>query len=125
MKITQIRLTLAPSSDAPVLAYCNVSFDEQLVVHDVRLIGRGHEYLVAMPNRVRSEPCDRCLTKITVASKYCLQCGSPQSESLRHTEVSRGKFLDIAHPLTSEFRKELEQQIVERYQQATAPPSKQ
>lgn len=117
MKITDIRLVLAARSEMPVCAYCSVTFDNCLVIHDLRVLRRGERLFVAMPNRKRMIPCPACRFKNAVQARHCNDCGmalSPPNPTASEADVRR--YVDIAHPVSPEFRQLLEQQIIARYQ---------
>ena len=118
MKITQIRLSMLPQSSLPVCAYCTVSFDNQLAVHDLRIIRNGSRLFVAMPNRKRTKPCPKCHSPNSVAARFCANCGGAQSRRAEDSSHAARPHVDIAHPLTAEFRTEIEQAILAYYQQA-------
>lgn len=116
MKITKIRLTMLPQGSEPVCAYCTVSFDDQLAVHDLRIIRNESRLFVAMPNRKRTRPCQKCQTSNTVLSRFCSHCGVALPRTPQDPSGSSRPHVDIAHPLTAEFRSEIEREILECYQ---------
>jgi stage V sporulation protein G len=118
MNITEIRIALGAEDDQPVRAYCSVSFDNCLAIHDVRLLQVGDRMFVAMPNRKRTAPCLACQSRNTVESRYCNYCGNRLAAGENRDPADGAKkFFDIAHPLTREFREELETELVKGYLQ--------
>jgi stage V sporulation protein G len=81
MKITQIVIR-KQFIDGPLKAIFSVTFDDELVLHDVKLVESKEKKLIVMPNRKDSE----------------------------------GKYIDIAHPINSKFRKKLEEQVIKFYE---------
>ena len=116
MKITKIRFSLLPHGASPVCAYCTVWFDDQLAVHDLRIIRHDSRLFVAMPNRKRTKPCQKCQTSNTVLSRFCSHCGVALLRISEDPANPSRPHIDIAHPLTAEFRAEIEQEILANYQ---------
>jgi stage V sporulation protein G len=81
MKITQIVIR-KQFIDGPLKAIFSVTFDDELVLHDVKLVESKEKKLIVMPNRKNSE----------------------------------GKYIDIAHPINSKFRKKIEEQVIKFYE---------
>jgi stage V sporulation protein G len=81
MKITQIVIR-KQFIDGPLKAIFSITFDDELVLHDVKLVESKDKKLIVMPNRKSSE----------------------------------GKFIDIAHPINSDFRAKIENQIIRFYE---------
>lgn len=80
MKITQIVLR-KQFVEGPLKAIFSVTFDDEFVLHDVKLVESKEKKLIVMPNRKDGE----------------------------------GKYVDIAHPINSKFRNQLEEQIINFY----------
>ncbi|MBL8888824.1 MAG: SpoVG family protein [Planctomycetaceae bacterium] len=114
MKITKIRLTMLPPGSMPVCAYATITFDDQLAIHDLRIIRKDERLFVAMPNRKRTRPCHKCQTPHTIPSRFCSNCGNSLRSGSEHTANSR-THVDIAHPLTAEFRAMIEREILDSY----------
>ncbi len=81
MKISDIRIRKV-SADSKMKAIVSVTFDDEFVVHDIKIIESGDGRLfIAMPSR----------------------------------RTPDGEFKDIAHPIKSETRTELNDKILEKY----------
>ncbi len=80
MKLTDIRIrkTLA---EGKMKAVVSITLDEQLALHDIRIIEGTEKLFIAMPSR----------------------------------KTPDGSYRDIAHPINSEFRAELEAEILAKY----------
>lgn len=83
MDITDIRIRKI-NLDSKMKAIVSVTFDNSLVVHDIKVIEGADKLFVAMPSRKTPE----------------------------------GEYKDIAHPINSEMRDDLESSILEKYQTA-------
>ncbi len=80
MEITDIRIKKV-NGEGALLGYASVTFDDEFVVHNIRIMsGRNGNYIV-MPNR----------------------------------KMKNGEYKDIAHPIKTEFRRKLENAILEAY----------
>lgn len=85
MKITDIRVRLVNDNDK-LKAVASITIDDELVVHDIKLINGKDGYFLSMPNRKSGD----------------------------------GKFKDIVHPIKTDVRESLKDQIVFAYEQALA-----
>lgn len=83
MDITDIRIRKI-NFDSKMKAIVSVTFDDSLVVHDIKVIEGADKLFVAMPSRKTPE----------------------------------GEYKDIAHPINSKMRDEIESSILEKYQTA-------
>ena len=80
MEITDVRIKKIESENR-LKAIASITFDNCLVIHDVRVIEGDNGVFIAMPSK----------------------------------KIPTGEFKDIAHPITSEFRKVLEEVIIKAY----------
>ncbi|MBE6669695.1 MAG: septation protein SpoVG [Ruminococcaceae bacterium] len=83
MKITDIKVRKT-FDDGPMKAIVSATFDNQLAVHDIKVIYAREKFFIVMPNRKNADETYR----------------------------------DIVHPINSEFRAEMERQIIEAYETA-------
>ena len=83
MDITDIRVRKI-SLDSKMKAVVSVTFDNSLVIHDIKVIEGNDKLFVVMPSRKTPE----------------------------------GEFKDIAHPINTEMRDQLEHEIMKKYQSA-------
>ena len=81
MKITDIKIRRLYDRDK-MKAVCSVTFDGELVVHDIKVIEGQDKLFTAMPSRKTPE----------------------------------GDYKDIAHPINSEMRANLEKEILAKYE---------
>ncbi len=80
MKITDIRIKRV-STDSRMKAIVSVTFDDEFVVHDIKVIEGQDKLFTAMPSRKTPE----------------------------------GEYKDIAHPINSDMRNKLEEEILAKY----------
>lgn len=80
MNITDVRLRKLPT-EGKLKAIVSVTFNDEFVLHDIKIIEGNESLFLAMPSR----------------------------------RLSNGEYRDIAHPINSEARKELEDAIFKEY----------
>ncbi len=85
MKITDIRVRLVNNNDK-LKAVASITIDDELVVHDIKVINGKDGYFLSMPSR----------------------------------KTDDGKFKDIVHPIKTEVRESLKEQILAAYEKALA-----
>ncbi len=85
MKITNVRIKRINdrSSRSRVKGIASVTFDDQFVVHNIKIVEGRDKLFISMPSR-----------KVGNESK------------------------DIAHPITTDFRRELEESILKEFEKA-------
>ena len=82
MNITDIRIRKI-EAEGKMKAVVSVTFDEEFVVHDIKIIDGDKGLFIAMPSR----------------------------------KASDGEYRDIAHPIKSSMREELQSKILEKYKE--------
>ena len=85
MKITDIRVRLVNNNDK-LKAVASITIDDELVVHDIKVINGKDGYFLSIPSR----------------------------------KTDDGKFKDIVHPIKTEVRESLKEQILAAYEKALA-----
>jgi len=83
MNITDVRIRKI-STDSKMKAIVSVTFDDEFVVHDIKVIEGKNGLFIAMPSR----------------------------------KIGEGNFRDIAHPINSEMRQILEDEVLKAYNEA-------
>jgi stage V sporulation protein G len=117
MRITDVKVKLA-HGDEKLLAFASVTFDNCFVVRDIKVIQGASGLFVAMPSRKITDRCTACGAKNLLQSRFCGHCGTRLPER-RGTMDTRGRskfHADIAHPINSRYRKELQDAILQCYQ---------
>ena len=105
------------SKEDKLKAFCSVTFDHCFVVRDIRVIEGSKGLFIAMPSRKLTVRCPGCNFKNVVRSNYCNQCGNSIDRSLSdQVEQGRSKLhADIAHPIVTEFREEIQDSVLDAY----------
>ena len=114
VKITEIRVKLTDDPRSKLKAYCSVTFDDDYVVRDLKVIDGGKGPFVAMPSRKLADRCPRCSGKNHLRAAYCNNCGE-ELDSERAPKDQRGRarlHADLAHPINRECRIQLHTAIV-------------
>lgn len=97
MEITDVQIRLVRRPTDRLRAFCNVTFDEEFVIRDMKIVDGANGLFVAMPSR-----------KVTAG------------ESDTDGEGRSRQYRDIAHPITTSFREKLQQRILEAYEDELA-----
>ena len=118
MEISDVRVKMISDAADRLKAVCAVTFDEEFVVRDVKVVTGTSGLFVAMPSRKVSVSCPKCRFKNPIRSRFCSECGArvPAAE-LQEDENGRSRFhRDIAHPITTPFREKLQAAVLEAYE---------
>jgi stage V sporulation protein G len=121
MQLTEIRINLCPEPASRLKAFCSLTFDDSLVIRDVKLIEGNDGLFVAMPSRKLCDHCPRCREKNHLRARFCNQCGL-RLDDQRHLRYQCGNgrprlklHADIAHPIHAAGRAELERRVLDAY----------
>ncbi|MBI2871506.1 MAG: septation protein SpoVG family protein [Candidatus Omnitrophica bacterium] len=122
MEITEVRVFIKDGPDKKLKAFATVTFDNQFVVRDMKVIEGNNGLFVAMPSRRLKEPCPKCGNRNPVRSKYCSQCGSaiPFKERIEDESARQSDHRDVAHPITLECREFIQKAVLNAYQKELA-----
>ena len=117
MEITEVRVFLKEGQDKKLKAYATVTFEHAFVVRNIKVIQGANGLFIAMPSRKLKFSCPHCNFKNEVGSKFCNQCAGslPQQPSSFEESDSKSEHRDIAHPVTQQFRDQLQSKILESY----------
>lgn len=126
MEITDIRIKLAAEKVGRLKAFVSVVFDDQFIVHDIKIIeGRGRpgappEMFLSMPSHQIADRCPSCDCKNHLRARYCSDCGRPLNPARAYASLQPGELvrwrIDMANPLDREFRQRLTQTVLDSYQ---------
>jgi stage V sporulation protein G len=124
MEITEIRVFPKEGQDKKLKAYATVTFDNEFVVRNIKIIQGSNNLFIAMPSRKMKHPCRKCHGKYEVGSKFCGQCGASIAPEDQHTSFTDAKaeHRDIAHPITQKFREYLQTKILDAYAKESEAP---
>ncbi|MGC6444237.1 MAG: septation protein SpoVG family protein [Rubripirellula sp.] len=117
MDITEIRIKLMEDPEDRLKAFCSITIDDSFVVRDLKIIEGINGLFVAMPSRKMTVNCHRCRHKNQMRAAYCNQCGAKQ-RSTRNTSQETGSrlYADIAHPINSECREQVQNSVLDEYE---------
>ncbi len=117
MQITEVRVKLVEDpGEKKLLAFCTITFDNEYVVRDLKIINGPKGPFVAMPSRKLADRCS-CGAKNHLRSRYCNECGR-QLNPNRAGRDERGRaklHTDIAHPINARSRQAIEAKILDSY----------
>lgn len=123
MQLTEIRINLCPGQSNRLKAFCSLTFDDLLVVRDVKLIEGNDGLFVAMPSRKLCDHCPRCREKNHLRARFCNNCGY-RLDDQRHMKYQSGNgrprlklHADIAHPIHAVGRADLERQVLKAFRE--------
>ena len=123
MHITEIRIKLV-GGDAlkqRLRAFCTITFDNMLVVRDLKILEGNQGYFVAMPSRKITFRCPLCHVKNASGSRFCNSCGAeiarfdPYVETFAQTPSKM--YVDVVHPINSNSREYTHMAILQAYEE--------
>ena len=117
MEITEIRVFLKEGQDKKLKAYATLTFDNEFVVRNIKVIQGANGFFIAMPSRKLKSSCHKCKFRNEVGSKFCNQCGAslPAQREEQSQKDAKAEHRDIAHPITQHFREYIQTKILETY----------
>jgi stage V sporulation protein G len=115
--ITEVRIKLCEENNERLLAFCSVTFDNAFVVRDLKIIEGTKGVFVAMPSRKLTDRCGGCGSKNHLRARFCNACGHRMDENraLRSADGRAKLHADIAHPIHSAAREQLQGAVVRAY----------
>ncbi len=118
MEITEVRIKLMEDPHDRLQAFCSITIDHCFVVRDLKIIQGIKGPFVAMPSRKLMDRCGKCKTKNHLRSNYCNQCGTKlQPDRIDRSSEGRVKlYADIAHPINSECREEIQNFVIDAFE---------
>ncbi len=117
MVITEVRIKLCEANSERLLAFCSVTFENAFVVRDLKIIEGTKGIFVAMPSRKLMDRCHKCSSKNHLRARFCNQCGGKLDEhrAMRDTDGRAKLHADIAHPIHSMAREQIQGAVVKAY----------
>ena len=117
MEITEIRIKLMSDPNERLQAFCSLTFDGSFVIRDLKIIQGTKGSFVAMPSRKLTDHCPRCSAKNHLRAQYCNECGvrMHQDRALKSDDGRAKLYADIAHPINSECREMIQEQVLIAY----------
>jgi len=119
VEITNITVKLVRDSDDKLQGFCTITFDEEFVIRDLKIIASPKGEFVAMPSRKLTDHCVQCRAKNHLRARFCNECGQ-KLDPTRAGIDKRGRaklHTDIAHPINARARQHMEHRILEAFQE--------
>jgi stage V sporulation protein G len=117
VQITEVRLSRKNSRDGKLKAFATITFDNQFVIRDLKIIDGKKGLFVAMPSKMIYDSCPKCGKKNPIQNSFCGKCGGRLSpKKLDRREEHR----DIAHPINSQARDYIQGVVIEEYKKMAA-----
>ena len=119
MEISEIRVKLTDDPRNKLKAYCSVTFHDEFVIRDLKIIEGSKGPFVAMPSRKLADHCPHCGCKNHLRAAFCNQCGKGlNADRAPRDERGRARLhADLAHPINSACRIDLHRSIVRAFQE--------
>jgi len=117
--ITEVRVKLMSDKTEKLQAFCSITISDDFVVRDLKIIDGTSGPFVAMPSRKLSDRCHKCGCKNHLRANYCSDCGA-RLKSNRGGRDDKGRtklHADIAHPINSKCREELQGIVLAAYRE--------
>jgi len=117
MHITEIKIKMVIPQADKLLAFATITFEDAFVIRDIKVIQGNCGLFVAMPSRKITGRCHHCAAKNHMLANFCNQCGKRLPERRSQTDArGRAKLhADIAHPINSRSRNELQMAVVNAF----------
>jgi stage V sporulation protein G len=117
VEITEIRIKLMSDPNERLQAFCSLTFDGSFVIRDLKIIQGTKGSFVAMPSRKLTDHCPRCSAKNHLRAQFCNECGVRlhQDRALKSDDGRAKLYADIAHPINSECRERIQEQVLIAY----------
>ena len=117
MNITEVRIKLTDDPKSKLKAYCSVTFDDDFVVRDLKIIDGARGPFVAMPSRKLCDRCPRCSAKNHLQAGFCQNCGVrlAGNRAARDDQGRTRLHADLAHPINADCRIALHKAVVRAY----------
>jgi stage V sporulation protein G len=114
-----MRIKLVSDRDEKLQAFCSVTFNNDFVVRDLKIISGTKGPFIAMPSRKLMDRCNKCGGKNHLRAQYCNDCGTRLDQN-RAEKDKRGRarlHTDIAHPINSNFRENIQNLILDAFEE--------
>ncbi len=119
MDITEVRVKLMNDKSEKLQAFCSITVSDDFVVRDLKIIEGTSGPFVAMPSRKLTDRCPKCGYKNHLRGNYCSDCGARlrQNRGNRDDKGRTKLHADIAHPINSQCREELQKIVLAAYRE--------
>lgn len=114
--MTEVRVRLVSKDWGRLKAHANVVFDGVFLVRDFKVVEGDSGPFVVTPSRPLSEKCPHCGERNSVVAAFCNMCGKGLPPGgVPYSRGVRKEWVDVAHPVSSTFRVEMEEEIIRAY----------
>ena len=123
MNITEVRIVLARDTrctSGNLLAFATIAFDDVFVVNNLKIIEGPRGVFVSMPSRKLCDRCKNCGTNNPLRARHCNDCGRRVDLDREPCHPDQRFLADVAHPITGDFRDQLERAVVAAYDREIA-----
>ncbi len=122
MDITEVRVKLMNDKSEKLQAFCSITVSDDFVVRDLKIIEGTSGPFVAMPSRKLTDRCPKCGYKNHLRANHCSDCGARlrQNRGNRDDKGRTKLHADIAHPINSQCREELQKIVLAAYHEELA-----
>ncbi|MBN1521239.1 MAG: SpoVG family protein [Candidatus Aureabacteria bacterium] len=112
VQITEVRLSRRNSKDGKLKAFATITFDNQFVIRDLKIIDGKKGLFVAMPSKKIYDSCPKCGKKNPIRNNFCGKCGARLNPKRMDR---REEHRDIAHPINSQTRDYIQDIVIGEY----------
>lgn len=118
MDITDIRIFIPNMRDKRLLGFATLTLGGVFVIKEIRILDGRDGWFISMPARKKDSRCDKCKLKNHLQAIYCNHCGVllPTQPIMNMDGTRRLFYEDIVHPITPDFRAELQNLILDAYE---------
>ncbi len=118
MNISDVRVKIVHVEANPRLkAFCSFVVNDEIAIHDVRVIDGTSGLFVAFPDRRMKHRCSFCGIMNTINAHYCNGCGGklekPPDVLDRNGNIKVR--LDVVHPITRDAREIIANAVLQAY----------
>ena len=119
MEITEVRVKLVRNKDDRLKAFCSITFDNEFVIRDIKIIEGTSGHFVAMPSRKMSDHCEKCGGKNHLRARFCNNCGVslPDNRTKKDPKGRMKLHADIAHPINAKCRQRIQKRVVAMFKE--------
>ena len=115
IEITEVRVSLR--NDEKLKAFVSITLNDSFVIRGLKIIRGNNGLFVAMPSRKLTDRCMKCSCKNHLRARFCNSCGArlDESRAMRDVEGRAKLHADIAHPIHSGAREQIQGAVIKAY----------
>lgn len=119
MKITEVKVKPMRDKRDKLLAFASITIDDAFVIRELKIIKGAKGVFVAMPSRKVTDKCPECGCKNHIRARFCNDCGRRIDDGKKETSMKEKFHVDVAHPINSECREQIQKRVMEAYRNET------